>query len=63
VSTAKGDIQALRPPPVISDFEQPMGAVPALGEHTDAVLTELGFTPQELGRLRAEGAIGPAPHE
>ncbi|MGB3351150.1 MAG: CaiB/BaiF CoA-transferase family protein [Mycobacterium sp.] len=60
VSTAKGDIQALRPPPVISGFEQPMGAVPALGEHTDAVLTELGFTPEELAQLRAEGAIGTA---
>ena len=38
-----GDIQALRPPPVISGFEQPMGAVPGLGQHTDAVLGELGL--------------------
>lgn len=60
VATSRGDIPALRPPPVISDFEQPMGAVPGLGEHTDAVLSELGVTPAELARLRAEGAIGPA---
>ncbi|MCV7153618.1 CaiB/BaiF CoA transferase family protein [Mycolicibacterium pyrenivorans] len=60
VATPRGDIQALRPPPVISDFEQPMGAVPGLGQHTDAVLGELGVTPEELVRLRAEGAIGPA---
>lgn len=60
VGTPKGDIQALRPPPVISGFEQPMGAVPGLGEHTDAVLTELGLTAEELVRLRADGAIGPA---
>lgn len=60
VGTPKGDIQALRPPPVISDFEQPMGAVPGLGEHTDAVLTELGFTTSEVAQLRADGAIGPA---
>ncbi len=60
VGTPKGDIQALRPPPVISDFEQPMGAIPGLGEHTDAVLTELGLTAEELTRLRSEGAIGPA---
>lgn len=60
VSTPKGDIQALRPPPVISDFEQPMGAIPGLGEHTDAVLTEIGLTPDELRQLRADGAIGPA---
>ena len=37
-----------------------MGAVPGLGEHTDAVLGELGVTPDELARLRADGAIGPA---
>lgn len=60
VGTPKGDIQALRPPPVISDFEQPMNAVPGLGEHTDAVLTEFGLTAEELASLRAEGAIGPA---
>lgn len=60
VGTSHGDIQALRPPPVISGFEQPMGAVPGLGQHTDAVLGELGLTPEELARLRADGAIGPA---
>jgi len=60
VGTSKGDIQALRPPPVISGFEQPMGAVPGLGEHTDAVLAELGVTAEEIGRLRADEVIGPA---
>lgn len=60
VSTPKGDIQALRPPPVIGGFEQPMGAVPGLGEHTDAVLGELGLSATELTLLRADGVIGPA---
>ena len=59
VSTSKGDIRALRPPPVISGFEQPMGAVPGLGEHTDAVLGELGLSPDDLASLRADGVIGP----
>ncbi|WP_396883230.1 CaiB/BaiF CoA transferase family protein [Mycobacterium sp. SMC-4] len=60
VSTPKGDIRALRPPPVISGFEQPMGAIPGLGEHTDSVLNELGVTAAELAQLRADGVIGPA---
>jgi itaconate CoA-transferase len=60
VGTSKGDIPALLPPPVITGFEAPMAAVPALGEHTDAVLGELGFTADEIARLRDEGAIGPA---
>jgi itaconate CoA-transferase len=59
VGTTKGDIQALRPPPVISGYEQPMGAVPGLGQHTDAVLGELGLTADDIARLRDEGAIGP----
>ncbi|MGV0607087.1 CaiB/BaiF CoA transferase family protein [Mycolicibacterium sp. XJ1904] len=59
VATPKGDIRALRPPPVISGFEQPMGGVPGLGEHTDAVLAELGFTAEDLAKLRADGVIGP----
>jgi itaconate CoA-transferase len=60
VGTPKGDIQALRPPPVISGFEQPMGAVPGLGEHTDAVLRELGLSADEISRLRLDGVIGAA---
>jgi crotonobetainyl-CoA:carnitine CoA-transferase CaiB-like acyl-CoA transferase len=58
VGTPAGDIQALRPPPVIKGFEQPMGAVPGLGEHTEAVLRELGLSADELSRLRADGVIG-----
>ncbi len=60
VATPKGDIRALRPPPVITGFEQPMGAVPGLGQHTDAVLGELGLSAEDLARLRAEKVIGPA---
>jgi itaconate CoA-transferase len=60
VGSPKGDIPALLPPPVITGYEAPMGAVPGLGEHTDAVLGELGLTTGEIARLRDEGAIGPA---
>lgn len=55
VQTPSGKISALLPPPVISGFEQPMGAVPGLGEHTDAVLAELGL---DASTLRAQGALG-----
>jgi crotonobetainyl-CoA:carnitine CoA-transferase CaiB-like acyl-CoA transferase len=30
---------------------------PRLGEHTDAILAELHFTPEDIARLRAEGVI------
>lgn len=60
VDTPKGKISALLPPPVISGFEQPMGAVPGLGEHTDAVLAGLGVDAAEIAALRDQGAIGAA---
>lgn len=60
VDTPKGPISALLPPPVIEGFEQPMGAVPGLGEHTDALLTELGFDAAGIAQLREQGAIGPS---
>ncbi|MBJ7338311.1 CaiB/BaiF CoA-transferase family protein [Mycolicibacterium sp.] len=60
VQSPKGAIPTLLPPPVITGFEPPMGAVPGLGEHTDAVLGELGLTPDEIAALRTAGAIGPA---
>lgn len=60
VDTPRGQISALRPPPVITGFEQPMGSVPGLGEHTDAILVELGLTDREIATLRRQGAIGPS---
>jgi len=33
-------------------------AAPALGEHTDEILAELGYSHAELAQLRAQGALG-----
>lgn len=60
IDTPVGQIPALLPPPVISGFDAPMGAIPALGEHTDSVLGELGFDHEQISLLREQGAIGPA---
>ena len=38
--------------------ESPMGDVPALGQHTDAVLAELGFAPSDVTALRDAGSVG-----
>lgn len=60
VETPGGEISALLPPPVIEGYEQPMGAVPGLGQHTDAILGGLGLSADEIAALREQGAIGPA---
>jgi formyl-CoA transferase len=57
VGTPGGDVQALLPPADISGIEPRMGAVPALGEHTTAILRGLGHTPQDIDALRARGVI------
>ncbi|MEU1511404.1 CaiB/BaiF CoA-transferase family protein [Streptomyces sp. NPDC005811] len=58
IDTPAGPVPALLPPPVIDGFDPPMGAVPALGEHTDAVLAELGLSEGEIAALRERGAVG-----
>lgn len=58
VDSPGGPIPALLPPPVVDGWEPPMGPIPALGAHTDAVLAELGYTAPEITALRASGAVG-----
>jgi crotonobetainyl-CoA:carnitine CoA-transferase CaiB-like acyl-CoA transferase len=60
VGTPNGEISALLPPPVISGMELGMGAVPGLGEHTDAILAGIGLSTEQIDALREQGAIGPA---
>lgn len=57
VNTPGGPIRALLPPFTFGDFEAVMGDVPALGEHTDAVLHELGYTDAAIADLRGAGAL------
>ncbi|MFD3582480.1 CaiB/BaiF CoA transferase family protein [Streptomyces sp. NPDC058683] len=47
IDTPAGPVPALLPPPVIAGYDPPMGAVPALGEHTGQVLAELGLPETE----------------
>ena len=60
IDTPAGPVSALLPPPIIAGYDPPMGAIPGLGQHTDAVLAELGLDKEEIAALREQGAIGPA---
>ena len=57
VATPGGAMPALLPPGMPESFEARMDPVPALGEHTAAVLAELGFAAGEIEQLRADAAI------
>ncbi|QGZ42171.1 crotonobetainyl-CoA:carnitine CoA-transferase CaiB-like acyl-CoA transferase [Pseudoduganella flava] len=57
VATPAGPMPALLPPGVPADFAPRMDAVPALGQHTDTILQQLGYAPLDIAALRAAGAI------
>jgi len=57
IDTPAGPVRALLPPFTFTDVEAAMGDVPALGQHTDEILQELGYTTSEIGALRAAAAV------
>jgi itaconate CoA-transferase len=57
VETAAGTIPALLPPGSWADGPPRMDAVPALGQHTDAILAALGYAADAIDALRAAQAI------
>lgn len=56
VPSPVGPIAALLPPGVQSGFDYRMDPIPAVGEHTDAILRELGLDDERRAQMRAQGA-------
>lgn len=50
-------VQALVPPADLSGIEPRMDAVPDIGEHTDDVLTGLGYNESDIAGLRSDNII------
>ncbi len=57
VDTPAGKVKAMLPPGVPASFEPRMDPVPALGQHTDAILAELGYDRDAVAKLRAAGVV------
>jgi crotonobetainyl-CoA:carnitine CoA-transferase CaiB-like acyl-CoA transferase len=57
VDSPRGPLPALVPPVRMEDVEPVMGAIPALGEHSTAILGELGFTADTIEQWKQEGVI------
>ena len=57
VASPVGPLRALVPPVRMEDVEPAMGAIPAVGEHRDAILAELGFDAGTIERWKREGMI------
>jgi crotonobetainyl-CoA:carnitine CoA-transferase CaiB-like acyl-CoA transferase len=57
VGSPAGPLPALRPPGVNDSYDHRMADVPALGQHTDAILAGLGHGEADIAALRALGAV------
>jgi itaconate CoA-transferase len=57
VGTPAGSVPALLPPGTADATQACMNAVPALGEHTERILQELGWGAPDIAALRAAQAI------
>ncbi|MGZ3676933.1 MAG: CaiB/BaiF CoA transferase family protein, partial [Ktedonobacterales bacterium] len=57
VESPVGTLRALLPPVTMAGAAPHMGAIPALGEQTEPILRELGYSHEQIARLRAEQAI------
>ena len=57
VASPVGEIKAPLPPGVSTAWQARMDAIPALGEHTRAILTELGYASEAVDALAKEKAI------
>jgi len=57
VGSPAGELDALKPPANISGMEPRMGPIPAVGEHSEAILAELGYSGAQIARLREEKAL------
>ncbi|ONN65871.1 CaiB/BaiF CoA-transferase family protein [Herbaspirillum sp. VT-16-41] len=57
VDTPAGKVAALLPPGANDSYDYRMDPIPALGEHTDAILGGLGYDAAAIATLRARGAV------
>lgn len=57
VGSPVGPLKAILPPFIMEGFEPRMDPIPAVGEHTEEVLAELGFSSEQIVELQESKAI------
>jgi crotonobetainyl-CoA:carnitine CoA-transferase CaiB-like acyl-CoA transferase len=57
VDSPAGPLRALVPPFGFDDMEPKMGRIPGVGEHTDAILGELGYDRDTIAAWRRSGIV------
>ncbi|MEN3354485.1 MAG: itaconate CoA-transferase [Betaproteobacteria bacterium] len=57
VGTSRGAIPAVLPPASFEGVEARMDPIPSIGEHTDRILAELGYTGAEIAALKSSAVV------
>jgi len=57
IGTPVGDVPALLPPGINSEYTYRMDPIPSVGQHTQNILTELGFSESLIAQMKSSGAI------
>ena len=55
--TPAGAVPALLPPGAADQTQVRMNAIPAVGQHSDAILRELGLSAAQIAQLKTDQAI------
>jgi crotonobetainyl-CoA:carnitine CoA-transferase CaiB-like acyl-CoA transferase len=57
IDSPVGPLRELLAPPIVEGWDQRTDPIPSVGQHTDAILSELGYDDASVGALRTSGAI------
>jgi crotonobetainyl-CoA:carnitine CoA-transferase CaiB-like acyl-CoA transferase len=57
VGSPVGPIPAMLPPGSNNSFDYRMDEIPSVGQHTEAILTELGISADQIAAMRGQGSI------
>jgi crotonobetainyl-CoA:carnitine CoA-transferase CaiB-like acyl-CoA transferase len=57
VGSPVGPIPAMLPPGSNNSFDYRMDEIPSVGQHTEAILTELGISADQIAGMRGQGSI------
>ena len=57
VDSPAGPVTALQPPGHNNSYDPAISAVPGLGQHTESILTGLGYSAEQISQLKSAGVV------